>query len=89
MEFKKLTSLFIVGVIIAIGIYDVYAIVSGGTEATISYRIRVWSHEYPAFTFLIGFCMGHLFWPMKKTPNEKKLALRVEELEAQLKGETR
>jgi len=65
VNIKKMTSIVIIGIIALITIYDVYAWNVGGTEGTISWKIFEWSHEYPAFTFLMGFVMGHLFWQMK------------------------
>lgn len=68
MNYKKITLFFIIGILVAIGIYDVWVIKSAGTEASISWVIIEWSHKHPVFTFMIGFSMGHLFWRMKN-PN--------------------
>ncbi len=65
MNVKTLTKIFIMAVIALIAVFDVYVWNEGGTEATISWTIFEWSHQYPAFTFLMGFAMGHLFWQMK------------------------
>jgi len=81
MNLKDKTSLFIVGYafisIIIIGAYDVYAILNGGTEASISHTIMMWSYKYPAFTFVsglgLGFILGHLFWQMTDTSGSKKI----------------
>lgn len=67
MSWKKNTVYFIVLTIVLIAIWDVYAIVNGGTEASISHTMIVWSYKYPAFTFLMGFVMGHLFWRVRET----------------------
>lgn len=64
---RNKTFVFIVATLVAIGIWDVYAIVGGGKEASISHMIIELSYEYPSFTFLIGFAMGHLFWRMRET----------------------
>lgn len=62
---KKVTQYFLASAILAILAYDVYAYIQGGQDATISSLvIKDWSREYPAFTFAIGFIMGHLFWPL-------------------------
>ena len=37
-----------------------------GKVESVSATIIRWSHEYPSFTFLIGFTFDHLFWRMKK-----------------------
>jgi len=55
-------GLFIIGLII----YDIIAYIFGGQEATVSFLIITdWSRNYPAFTFGMGFIMGHLFWALK------------------------
>tara|TARA_R110000868_G_C10972634_1_gene770634 strand:+ start:17749 stop:17967 length:219 start_codon:yes stop_codon:yes gene_type:complete len=63
---KKITPYFIILVIILIGVYDFWIIAEQGKVESVSATIIRWSHEYPSFTFLLGFTMGHLFWRMKK-----------------------
>lgn len=67
MNYARWTVAFIMGAIGAIAIWDVIAIMGGGSEASISHTMIVWSYEYPAFTFLMGFVMGHLFWRVRGT----------------------
>lgn len=55
-------AVFIFVMIVAIVVVDFYLITTGGTEESISNQIIEWSYSYPAFTFLVGFTMGHLFW---------------------------
>lgn len=62
-------GIFIFITILAIAGFDAYLIVGEGTDASISNQIITWSYEYPAFTFLMGFTMGHLFWVIS---NRKK-----------------
>lgn len=69
---KFTAALFIAITIVVIAIVDVYLIMTGGTAASISHQIITWSYEYPAFTFLMGFTMGHLFWRMKATKELKE-----------------
>ena len=64
---KNIAAIFIGLVIVAIAIVDVYLIYIGGTSASISHQIITWSYDYPAFTFLMGFAMGHLFWKIRPT----------------------
>lgn len=73
MNWKKITPFFVIAILVVIFIYDAVAIAQGGTEASVSYRIIMWSYDFPAFTFLIGFAMGHLFWRMRDTPRTEKL----------------
>ena len=66
MNIKKLTVLFIGLVIVVAILYDVYAIYVGGTEASISSAIIVWSYNMPLIPFLAGVLCGHLFWRMRE-----------------------
>jgi len=67
MKVKEMTTYFIVLIFIVIIGYDIYAYIEGGQDATVSYIIsQEWIYNYPAFTFGMGFVMGHLFWPMSK-----------------------
>jgi len=79
MKIKKVTSALILVIIVVIAVYDVYAINAGGTEASISHTMRVWAHSYPAFTFAMGFTMGHLFWPITITPVLQKIGNQIRE----------
>lgn len=67
MNFKKITSLLIGIVIVFLSIYDIFAIMKEGTEASISHTIVVWSYKFPAFTFGFGFLCGHFFWRVRNT----------------------
>jgi hypothetical protein len=62
---KNIAGIFIGIVIVLIAVVDTFLIVKGGTESSISHQIITWSYEFPAFTFLMGFCMGHLFWKIR------------------------
>lgn len=62
---KNAAAIFIGFVIVSIAIVDTFLIVKGGTEASISHQLITWSYEFPAFTFLMGFAMGHLFWKIR------------------------
>jgi hypothetical protein len=69
---KGIAGIFIAVTIIIIAFFDVFLIMKGGTEASISHQIITWSYEYPAFTFLMGFAMGHLFWKIRDVKKEEK-----------------
>ena len=58
---KRAAWVVIILVVVAL-LIDVYLIIDGGTQESLSYQIIEWSYNYPAFTFLTGFTMGHLFW---------------------------
>jgi len=59
-------------------LYDVYAIVEGGTEASISFMMYEWSYKYPIFTFACGFfpgiLVGHFFWRIRDTETTKEIS---------------
>ena len=79
MKIKKITQIvtlvLIPVIILAILIFDVYAIAEGGTEASISALIINLSYKFPLLTFMIGFLSGllcgHLFWRMKSNQMTK------------------
>ena len=73
MGIKKMTVIFIAIAFAAIAIYDVYAIVNGGTEASISHTMIVWTYKYPIFTFLMGVVCGHLFWRVRGGTEMRKI----------------
>jgi hypothetical protein len=71
MELRKLTQFITVSFIAGILVYDIYAYIKGGQSATVSYLVITdWSKNYSAFNFLVGFVMGHLFWPLKNKGGE-------------------
>lgn len=70
---RKLTFIFIGIVIVLIAVYDVFIIAQAGTEASISMVMIEWAYKYPAFTFLMGFTMGHLFWRVRDNKYTKDL----------------
>lgn len=64
---KKITSIVVIASLILILGYDCYALMMGGTEATISHMLIVGSYSYPLIPFFGGFLMGHLFWRLRDT----------------------
>ena len=62
---KKLTTVILVCNLILLALYDVYAIVTGGLEATISHVTLSAATNYPIIPFAVGVVSGHLFWPQK------------------------
>lgn len=70
MNYKKATVVFIVLAAIIIAVWDVFVIIKGGVEASISQTFITWSYNHPSMTFLMGFLMGHLFWRLRDTKKE-------------------
>lgn len=65
------SAIFIIFLIVLIVIADVYLIVGGGVDESISKQIIDWSYDFPVFTFLVGFTMGHLFWKISDSKKDK------------------
>lgn len=79
MNWKKYTIIFIVATFVAIGAYDIVALSQGGTEASISHTLIVWSYKFPVLTFAFGFVMGHLFWRVRDTKELIDITSKKEE----------
>lgn len=75
-NWKKYTVIFIVLLFVGVAVYDVLAIINGGTEASISSTMIMWSYRFPAFPFLIGFVCGHLFWRMKENKDTATIGVK-------------
>jgi hypothetical protein len=70
---KQGTILFIVVVVVLIIGWDIYAMIYGGHEATISSVLVTSAYDTPVIPFAFGFVMGHLFWRMKSNKDTNKL----------------
>ena len=79
MKWKQYTLIFVIVIFSSILVYDVIAIMSGGTEASISHLLNVWSYKFPAFTFFMGFLAGHIFWRTSPTKEMIELEKKVKE----------
>jgi zinc transporter ZupT len=69
---KKATLIFTVLTVIVIALYDVFALATGGYEATISCLIYTYSKQQPIIPFVFGVFAGHLFFPNKEARGEHK-----------------
>jgi hypothetical protein len=69
MSARAITGWFLVGLVLLIAGYDVWAIVTSGKDASISQVLIDYAYDYPSFSFLAGFVCGHIFWRM---PDRKK-----------------
>ena len=69
-----MTKIFTLVMFIIVAIYDVYAIVTGGTENSISHLLIVSSYKYPILPFLIGVVCGHLWWRMSDSAETKRIS---------------
>ena len=59
----RATTDFIAIALFIIFAYDFYAVRRWGQGGTISAVLLKYAYKFPVVPFLIGFIMGHLFWP--------------------------
>jgi hypothetical protein len=64
---RNVTIALMVLAFFLIALYDVIALLAGGTETTISAVIISWSKVYPILPFAFGVLMGHFFWQIDTT----------------------
>lgn len=64
MSQEQVTIAVIVATIVSLIAYDVYAVLRGGKEATISGVIAQFSHKFPIIAFAGGLLCGHFWWPV-------------------------
>lgn len=60
------TDIFVIGTIVLIGLFDFYIIIKNGKQASVSAWFIRNAKKYASIAFLMGFVMGHLFWPMSE-----------------------
>ena len=65
---RTITVGILVAVVVLLIVWDVYAYLAGGSQATISRVTLAFAGEHPVVPFLIGVVSGHLFWPQKVKP---------------------
>ena len=46
--------------------YDIYAAYFLPTGSTVSAVLQEWAIKFPAMPLVIGFVLGHLFWPVRR-----------------------
>lgn len=59
------TAIVITACVITLGIYDLYAVFSGGVTSSISRHMQNAGLDAPFVTFTCGFICGHIFGYMK------------------------
>ena len=68
MSWDKATKWFMVAIILLVAVYDLVALALAGSGATISHVVGIeGSFDSPLIPFGVGFVMGHLFWPQKRS----------------------
>jgi hypothetical protein len=69
---KNVTIIILVVTVFGLIGWDIYAMIYGGHETTISSVVVNSSYTFPAIPFAAGFLMGHLFWRMKSNKDTDK-----------------
>ena len=67
------TALVVTTCVIILGIYDLYAVSTGGVASSISRYMQNAGFDAPAIVFTFGFICGHLFGYMKPLSKQDKL----------------
>jgi len=67
------TALVVTICVITLGIYDLYAVSTGGVASSISRYMQNAGFDAPFIVFTFGFICGHLFGYMKPLPRKDKL----------------
>lgn len=62
----SITAKITTGCIIALGIYDLYAVASGGVSSSISQFMKTSGADAPFVIFTIGYICGHIFGFMRQ-----------------------
>lgn len=55
------TALVVTGGVIALGIYDLYAVATGGVVSSVSRFMQEAGFDAPVIVFVVGFICGHIF----------------------------
>lgn len=65
------TSIIVAASILFLGLYDIYAILFGGEDASISRFMQNAGLRQPYIVLVVGFIAGHIFGYMKPTSTKK------------------
>lgn len=67
------TAIVVTASVIALGVYDLYAVSSGGVASSISRFMQQSGFDAPFIVFSVGFICGHIFGYMPPLPQEPEL----------------
>lgn len=62
-HWRRITVGLLIGLAVALGLYDLAAYVMGGNDSTLSIVIRDAGRDNPIIVFLMGLAVGHWIWP--------------------------
>jgi hypothetical protein len=66
MDGRTQTAIFLGLWLLTILVWDLYARLRFGPEATVSHVAFDWSQWEPAIVAAIFFALGHVFWPQSR-----------------------
>jgi len=71
MQPSMLIALWLLGNVLLVGVYDVYAIFHLTQEETVSFWVQRWFRELPVLAVAVGIVIGHIAWPLTmRTPKD-------------------
>lgn len=62
---RIIIALAFMAIVMAVGLFDLWAMATGQPKQTVSAVIQDWSQQFPSFSLVCGFILGHLFWPVR------------------------
>ena len=74
-----LTALVVTTAVIALGIYDLWAVTFGGVGSSISRLMQRSALRHPFIAFTIGYICGHIFGYMAPEPAQPQQVVEQQE----------
>ena len=62
MDQVTITRMLIILIVLVVGSWDTYLILSGDEDATVSVVLYESARQWPVIPFVAGFLCGHVFW---------------------------
>ena len=62
MDHVMMTRMLIVLIVLVVGSWDTYLILTGAEDATVSVVLYESARRWPVISFVAGFLCGHVFW---------------------------
>lgn len=66
LKLRVITKIILISFVIILSMYDIWALIFGGVDATISRIVLSYAKDYPIIPFAFGVVCGHLFWSQKE-----------------------
>lgn len=62
MDQVAITRMLIILIVLVVGSWDTYLILTGDEDATVSVVLYESARQWPVISFVAGFLCGHVFW---------------------------